>query len=336
MAVCINLTSAQKNLIEGIIGDLSSEYNSVETADFIDACETAVADLPSGLRSQLRKFRNMELGSAALLISGFEIDHERIGPSPNNWNAPWSQTPYFREEVFQCLLMSAVGHIFSYRTLEQGRFLRHVTPDHEKMADQVAGSSSVTLEWHTEEAFHPARGDFQSLMCYRNKEKAETNLAEVGDLDLETEVWEILRENRFYIRPDQAHQPGEYSDGSEDEVFNNVVSLIDNPAPRPLVTGPRHCPLLVVDQAFMQPEHGDAEASEALKKLLHALDGANQRIVLKPGQVLLFDNQRAPHGRSAFTPCWGPEKRWLRVLYGTADLRKSIGYRHDKHSRCVA
>lgn len=335
MAYHLTLTESELGQVEREIVKLQGQYDSVESVAFLTDCRDAATRLPERLKATLRRFRTMELGAASIVVHGFEIDDAAIGPSPANWNAPWSGTPYLREEIYQCLLMSAVGEIFSYRTLEQGRFLRHVTPDHEKANDQVAGSSNVTLEWHTEEAFHPARGDFQSLMCYRNHERAETQLAEVDDLELPEWVWRTLRQARFYIRPDQAHHPGEYDGDSDSEVFRNVIDLIENPHPRPLVTGPQHCPFLVVDQAFMEPVEDDVEAREALHALLEALNAANQEIVLDPGDVLLFDNQRAPHGRSAFTPLWGPNKRWLRVLYGTADLRKSIAYRSHPESRVV-
>jgi Fe(II)/alpha-ketoglutarate-dependent arginine beta-hydroxylase len=324
--------------IEDIVASLAARHRTVESVDFLEDCKSASGVLPEGLKKSLQNFRNMEMGSAFFVLSGFTIDDKAIGPSPENWNAPWSDVPYLREEIYQCLIMSGIGDIFGYRTLEQGRFLRHVTPDKQKMGDQVAGSSAVTLEWHTEEAFHPCRGDFQSLMCYRNHEEAVTNIAQVCDLDLDEDVWRILRQSRFYIRPDQAHQPGEYGEASAlgEDVFQNVQALTDDPEPRPLVTGPRHCPFLIVDQAFMDPLPGDDEAAAALTKLLKALEAANRKVVLSPGDLLLFDNQRAPHGRSAFTPLWGAEKRWLRVLYATADLRKSVGFRKDVRSRAVA
>lgn len=335
----IVLSEHEKSGIEAITGILMFEFDSVECREFARRCAEMSADLPVSLRRRLKNWKDLVEGGGFRILKGFEVDDTRIGPSPANWDAPWSHVPYLREEIFQCLITSCLGDIFGYRSLENGRFLRHATPERGKEAEQVAGGSTTTLEWHTEEAFHPCRADFMSIMCYRNTERAVTNVACIDDLELDAAVWEVLRQPRFRFPPDQSHRPEEYSESrnwdSTGDRFRKVKEFLEDPVPQPIVFGAYDYPCMVIDEAFMEPIAGDNEAAAALQNLLEALNIANRPVTLESGDLLIVDNQRAVHGRSSFVPDYGPSKRWLRILYSTMDLRASLAYRDHPGDRVI-
>ncbi len=162
--------------IETLIRRLQSTFATVEQEAFADACQLAAQEMPIRLRKAFLDFRNRRMNNGYLLIQGFPIDDASIGPTPSHWDAPWEYPQIFREEIFQCLISSCLGEIFGWLTQENGRYLRHIVPIEADKNEQLGGSSNVILLWHVEEAFHPQRADMMTIMCYRNNEKAATNL----------------------------------------------------------------------------------------------------------------------------------------------------------------
>ncbi len=43
-------------------------------------------------------------------------------------------------------------------------------------------------------------------------------------------------------------------------------------------------------------------------------------VALRPGDLLVLDNRRAVHARTAFTPRFDGTDRWLQRVYGFSDL----------------
>lgn len=71
--------------------------------------------------------------------------------------------------------------------------------------EQLGPSSDSLLTWHTEDAFHPLRGDFIGFSCLRNPNGAATTIGNVDSLDLSSAVQDVLFESRFgiHMRPEE-------------------------------------------------------------------------------------------------------------------------------------
>ena len=332
------LTEQELSSIGELVDDLTQTFGSVETPEFADACSLSAQQLPRTLRELAHRFKYLHLPCGATLLRGMRIDDQRIGPSPTHWDVPWRNPPTLREEITQCLLTAALGDIFGWRTQENGRFLRHIVPIEKDSNEQLGGGSSVTLVWHNEEAFHEFRGDFLSIQCYRNDERAETMLSYIGDLDIPDEKWRVLSAPRFVILPDKSHLPDQNISAHwrlDDHAFERIQRMHADPQPVPALSGSRGKPFIQVDEAFMRAVDGDEEAAEAFEWLLREFDAKKIGIVMQPGDMLWIDNKRAVHGRSVYQPKYGPRHRWLRRVNVTLNLRASLPYRESAIARHI-
>lgn len=317
---------------------LIQEFASVETPAFADDCGLAAQQLPYTLRELAHQFKNLHLPGGAVLITGMPVDDDRIGPSPAHWDAPWNNPPSLREEIAQCLLTSLLGDIFGWRTQENGRFLRHIVPIERDRNEQLGGSSSVTLVWHNEEAFHEHRCDFLSIQCYRNQERAETILSYINDIEIPDDKWRVLSAPRFIITPDRSHFPEQNNSQHwrlDEDAFQRIRRMHLEPQPVAALSGMRAHPWIQVDEAFMQALPGDSEAAAALEWLLRAFDAAKTAVVMRPGDLLWIDNKRTVHGRAPYRPDYGPRQRWLRRVNVTLNLRGTLPYRESPQSRQI-
>jgi Fe(II)/alpha-ketoglutarate-dependent arginine beta-hydroxylase len=332
------LTPSELEGIEAGIDRLARGFGSVESTEFADACALTAQELPRPVRELAHRFKQMHLQCGAVLLRGVPVDDQRIGPSPRHWDASWRNPPTLREEVAQCLLTSLLGDIFGWRTQENGRFLRHIVPIEKEQSEQLGGSSTVTLVWHNEEAFHDHRCDFLSLVCYRNEEQAQTILSCIDDVDVDDERWGILSAPRFVVLPDTSHLPEQNVSMHwrlDDTAFERIRKMYAQPEPVPVLSGSRSRPFIQVDEAFMSALPGDAEAPAAYDWLLARFYDCQAALVMQPGDMLWIDNKRTVHGRTVYRPNYGPRQRWLRRVNATLNLRHSLPYREAPVARHI-
>jgi Fe(II)/alpha-ketoglutarate-dependent arginine beta-hydroxylase len=324
--------------IESLIKSLQKEFKTTEDKEFANACHLVAQEMPRRIRKQLNDFRNQRIEAGYLLLQGFEIDDEWIGPTPAHWDAPWIYPRILREEIFQCLISSCMGDLFGWRTQENGRYLRHIVPIEKDKNEQLGGSSNVVLLWHIEEAFHPQRADMMTIMCYRNEEHACTNICAASDLEIPSHYRSILSQPRFYIEPDKSHMPENNISEQwqlDNEDFARIRSFLSDPKPIPVFQGRQGSERLQVDEAFMHALPGDLEAQEALQWLFSHMNQQKHEIVMKPGDILLIDNRMTVHGRSPYVPNYGPRARWLRRVNITTDLCKSYQWKESPYDRVI-
>lgn len=328
----------ESKVIEELIQKLKEQYNTIENEEFANESQLIAHELPYRLRKLLNDFRNQRTRSGHLLLEGFFIDDEAIGPTPSHWDAPWANPKIAREEIFQCLISSCVGDIFGWLTQENGRYLRNIVPIEKDKNEQLGGSSSVVLLWHVEEAFHPQRADMMTIMCYRNNEKATTNIVSTSDLDIPLHYWNVLTQKRFFIEPDKSHFPENNKSSqwqlSEDH-FKKINAFLTNPEPVAVLQGKYGEENLLIDEAFMDAVPGDVEAREALHWFYNHLNENKLSIEMKPGDILFIDNRTTAHGRSPYIPQYGPYARWLRRVNITTDLVKSYQWKDKSSGRVI-
>lgn len=333
-----SLKKEEIGVIQTLIENLQNRFETVEQEQFADYCKLVAHEMPFRLRKLFDDFRNRRLENGYLLLEGFPINDEAIGPTPSHWDASWVNAMTLREEIFQCLISSCLGDIFGWLTQENGRYLRHIVPIESDRKEQLGGSSDVVLLWHVEEAFHPQRADIMTIMCYRNEEKACTNICSSYDLDIPDQYWRVLSQPRFTIQPDKSHLPENNKSKLwqlDEDHFKKIHAFMENPEPVAIFHGRRGQEHLLIDEAFMEPLSGDFEAKAALEWLYKHMNERKHSIVMRPGDILLIDNRFTAHGRSAYVPNYGPKARWLRRVNITADLRKSYQWKDKAHGRVI-
>ena len=83
------------------------------------------------------------------------------------------------------LLGSLLGDLIAWSTQQDGAVVHDIAPIKTHEHDQLGSGSAEELTWHTEDAFHPCRGDYLGMMCLRNPDRVPTTFAalDVSALD---------------------------------------------------------------------------------------------------------------------------------------------------------
>jgi Fe(II)/alpha-ketoglutarate-dependent arginine beta-hydroxylase len=335
----ISLTAAEVADCRAVVGELAASFVSVEDHDLLAKLSVYAHELPRSLRSRLNAFRLCE-SSAAVVVSGFPVDEDRIGPTPPNWGGQVDPVCTFPEDAFFMLCASLLGEPFGWATQQGSRLLHDIVPirGHEEL--QLNSASTARIWWHVEDAFHPFRAEYLGMMCLRNPDRVATTYAPVTSVKLAPDVVEVLFQRRFVIRPDESHQIEADSDlaGGGALVrrsYERVGRMRDEPTRIAVLFGDPEAPYLRLDPYFMDRTPDDPDAEAALQALCTELDRALTEVALLPGQVIFVDNYRAVHGRNPFRPRYDGRDRWMKRVNVTRDLRKSRELRSGPAARVL-
>ncbi|HET6705516.1 TauD/TfdA family dioxygenase [Amycolatopsis sp.] len=264
--------------------------------DLVEHAAALVTTFPPGLVRALHRYGNGGSLHNVLLVRGLLDGLNVLPPSPAT-TTPATLGPEADAAALMLLaVLSLLGEPFTFASLYEGRLVQHVTPVPGREDAQTSEGSDTVLAWHVEDAFTEDRCDFFGLLCLRGEPGAATLLAPARALDLPAEVGQVLREPRFVVEPDVAHGAGP----TPDLPVTAVLS------------GSREDPEICFDAVYQRPaDPADADAADALKVLVAAIDDAAVAHVLEPGQLLIADNRRVVHGRTTFRPRYDGTDRWL-------------------------
>jgi Fe(II)/alpha-ketoglutarate-dependent arginine beta-hydroxylase len=318
---------AELELVESLTG----RYDSIEAETFLmEACVRA-HELPERVRYELCRFRMDEWG--AFVIGGHAIDDAEIGPTPRHWRDRTHPSTALRYEILIVLYTSLLGDLFGWATQQDGHLMHEVFPIESHELEQLGTGSRTLLTWHTEDAFHPFRGDYLVLACLRNPDRVATMLGRVDDLELDQHDVELLFEEQFCIRPDESHKAKNNSDGTTAS-FNAIEQMAAAPVKIPVLSGDPGRPYIRADPYFMEMPERPA-AAQALRRLIAEMDRQIQPVVLEPGDFLFLDNHKVVHGREPFQARFDGTDRWLKRVNATRDLRKSRAHHSSGSLRVI-
>lgn len=324
-----------------LLDDVVYRHTSVDDPEFQRQLPVYAHELPVRVREFFTTFRLREPAGVCVL-SGYPVDQQRVGPTPEHWRRQGPVSPALREEVFLVMCGSLLGDPIGWSTQQDGRFVHDVLPVAEDQDEQIGTGSAQTIYWHVEDAFHPFRGDYVGLMCLRNPDKVATTYADMADLEIDEETMRVLFEPRFYIRPDNSHLEGAGGaallPGAEQLMAasrEQILRMHAEPEPVPVMFGAAETPYLRLDPYFMDLDRMDADAGTALKRLSGEIDENLREATLGPGDVCFVDNFRAVHGRNKFQARYDGTDRWLKRVNVARDLRKSRQARLTADSRII-
>jgi len=329
------LNEKENEAISNLIKDILKQYNSVEDEKFLMHAGLLVHELPKGLRAFLHDFKQYEDVHPTCLIGGYKIDNERIGKSPRHWKEKKIPPSSINEEIYFILCAALIGHPIAWSTQQGGRIVHEIFPIKEHESDQLGFSSKENLEWHTEDAFHPLRGDYIALMCIRNPTNTPTTIASNTEIDVTSEEYKPLFKPIFKIRPDNSHlqeSPDSHKSSDLSKAQKAMQELNHQPQEIPVLFGDPKAPYWRLDPYFMEtPE--DEEARNALTLLITEVNKNLKEVVINPGEIFFCDNYRVVHGRVPFSANYDGWDRWLKRLNIVCDLRKSRAIRTSGGSR---
>jgi L-asparagine oxygenase len=338
----LTLTAGDRAALEPLIDSITERYESIEDPELIREARLLTHRLPDRLRQFLEQFRLTE-PEAVCRVSGVDIEEARLGPTPQHWKGSQHGSAAFRQEVFFLLCAAALGDVFGWATQQQGRLMHDVLPirGHENL--EIGSNSLQPLSWHTEDAFHPCRGDYVALMCLKNPDLAETLVCAAPTLDWARLDVDALFEPEFTIMPDNSHQPasGWESSGNAEidrlsaKSFATIEAWNKEPPTRPILSGDPADPYLALDPYHMDDAGWPNRHRQAFRGLCEEIEAKMDSVSLRPGDCVFIDNFRAVHGRKSFQPRYDGSDRWLKRLNITRNLRGSRGWRLSAAHRII-
>ena len=355
----IFISAEEVRALKGLLSDVSHQYKSVEDPGFLDEVSVIAHEVPRALRSFLNNFKRQEPPGGACLIKGYPVDDRTIGPTPEHWKHKSEISPTLEQELLMMLFGSLLGDAIAWATQQDAHLIHDVLPIKADEDKQISTGSNQVVWWHNEDAFHPFRGDYVTLMCLRNFERVATTLASAEQIKLSQREIRILFEPHFVIYPDESHSEKNnslaasvsgngisncnghrngHSNGNGTDLLNSAHERIrqmhSSPSKLAVLYGDPNSPYLRLDPYFMRPLE-DGEAQVALNALIGAVDKCLGEVVLEPGDFLFVDNYRAVHGRKHFKARYDGTDRWLKRMNITSDLRKSRSARAACSSRVI-
>lgn len=273
---------------------------------FLDGSRAAAAELPRPLASALDSFNAHGNQDGYLLLRGLPVeDDDVLPPTPSSTPAP-ADRPLLTMEAMLGIVGRRLGLHTGYLELRSASVYHDVYPS--PNAHYLSSETSETLlEFHTEMAYHVLQPNYVLLACSRadHERRAATLVASVRKalplLDGGTRAQ--LQDHEMPCCVDVAFRGGVADPGAIARV-------------KPLYGEPED-PYLGYDRELLVPDR--PEDAAAVAALSDALDTVTEAVYLTPGDLLIVDNFRSTHARTAFTPRWDGHDRWLHRVYIRTD-----------------
>jgi len=327
-------------VLKHLTQELAATYESAESPELLVDAAVLAHEMPRRLRAALMQFKLAEPDSGLLIVSGYPVDDHKIGATPEHWRRRSAmRSPTLEEEMLFVLTSSILGECIGWSTQQGGRIIHDVMPIQGMEQEQIGTGSEQPIWWHTEDAFHPLRGDYLGMMCLRNDDRVPTTFASLEGVRLDPEDWEILFEPHFTIQPDKSHRKENGVNGSDNgqlqKLYDKIEAMRQAPGKIAVLSGDPRSPYIRIDPYFMDRLDDQPRAQRALDALSRAIDSRLTDVVLAPGDICFIDNFKAVHGRRAFKARYDGRDRWLKRINVTRDLRKSREERVDAVSRII-
>jgi L-asparagine oxygenase len=250
-------------------------------------------------------------GAGAVVVHG--VPTGSVPPTPHSPTT--ATTKDLLSELVLLTVARTLGEPVGYAPEHGGALVQNLLPTKDGTHRQTSTSSAVELEFHTETGFHPYRPRHLLLLGLRGDPTARTFVCAVDEVldHLPPAVRRTLHEPRFRTRVDESFG------GSPDDPPGPLVSVLSG--------DPSH-PTLLFDAPLMSGE--DAEAEAALDVLRSVARARRLALVLNAGDLLVVDNDRCIHGRSAFTARHDGTDRWLQRTFVVDDLEPSAAERSGR------
>ncbi|PWQ99244.1 guanitoxin biosynthesis L-enduracididine beta-hydroxylase GntD [Leucothrix arctica] len=343
----LQLTTTEIQLIEQLLANVSRQFTSPEDPAFLHDAVVISHELPIRTRQFLNTFRLSEPSDAVVcVISGYPINHTKIGPTPLGRGEKSDTDRTLQEQMLLVLFASLLGDPVAWSTQQAGHIIHDISPVKGQENDQTGSSSETELLFHTEDAFHPYRGDYLGMMCLRNYNQASTSIASNRALSMLTkEQVKKLVQPCVFIKPDASQfEKHDFPDmaGLSTEVISEFIRYSDEkikkmddfPEAVPVLFGDPRSPYIRVDCPIYMDTLDD-ETEDAIKALSDAFKQDQEDLTMSAGEICFIDNLRSVHGRNPFTPRYDGNDRWLKRVNITRDIRKSRDMRITDTSRII-
>ncbi|MER6529566.1 TauD/TfdA family dioxygenase [Streptomyces sp. NPDC001508] len=268
-------------------------------AAFFDKAADLAAGLPSELRDVIAGFRANGNEAGFVHLRNLPLDADSLPPTPDTFPAP-DDRPLLGMEPWVALFGMLLGKATGYRLNRGGGAFQDIFAVKEAHWT-TANNFKVPLRYHTEMAYCADQQHYIVIGCARadHNNEARTTIASVRRaLPLLDEAdREILRTIPLHWHTDMAYRTQENPDPTTE------ILLLSNNDDTVRYDG------VMIDT----PE--DPRVARALRAYTDAANATAVSVHLEPGDVLLVDNTRTSHSRTAYKPRFDGTDRWLQRVF---------------------
>jgi L-asparagine oxygenase len=306
-----------------VLLDLAKNITAIPSINQELFCQQAKEqsnNIPPRIKDILTNFKTSGSETGYLLIKTIPIPDtipDTISDTPEGNKFIIGETTTLAK--IQAILLNAISDQIAYEGEGSGNLFQDIIPLKTMEKEQTSLGSNTELEIHTEQAFSKLRPDILSLACLRGDLNAYTHIFPIQSIlkNITKQEYELLQKPLWYTEVDLSFKLStntEFIDGN----LRGPIPIISNQT-------------LVFDQDLMSSPYPDAKVM--IKKIINLYYQHKLRHNLKPGEIILIDNNRALHGRSAFFPRYDGKDRFLIRCFSTFDLKKSEYARPQSQSQ---
>lgn len=282
----LELTADDRCSVEELVRRWVPPYSAACYRAFFEGCRRAAAERPNTLGVW-----RQEVGDALIgLVRNMPVD-SHLPRVPTRRGEASPRAPV--SDAVVGMVCALFGALYTIADKTTDRHIHDVYPLLGEEDSQL-GSSQTGLEWHVEDGTHPQRPDWVVLSCLRGDPQVGTFVARARDLSLHPALDRVLRAPTFRLRVDDSFA-----------AEHRRASVV-----RPVLTGPPQDPGIVFDPAYtLSPSLRESEALAILAKEAHAVE---IRVTLRAGDLLVFNNRKVVHGRTAYRARLDGLDRWIK------------------------
>jgi len=272
--------------------------------------EQALASLSHDDLRPLLSFKRNGCRGGRLLLRGSVTDPDLM-PTAESQSEIERNKRTFYSEFYLILLGKLLGEPFSYAQEKNGALIHNVRPTRQNASNIASDSSAIVLDLHNENIYHPIQPDYLLLIGLR---KDPGGLAKTLVLGVDEILPKLSPQDVETLSTFQFRTSVDYNFGNANAARGKgplIKVLYGNPL----------SPMIAYDDEYVAGINSTAQgALDRLRAVLH--EGMNE-VELQPGDILLIDNLKAVHGRTAFRARYDGTDRWLQRLLVTRDLRRA-------------
>jgi len=314
-----------------VLLDLAKNITAVPSINqelFCQQAKEQSSNIPPRIKDILTNFKTSGSETGYLLIKTIPIPYT-IPDTPEGNKFTIGETTTLAK--IQAILVNSISDQIAYEAEGTGNLFQDIIPLKTMEKEQTSLGSNTELEIHTEQAFSKLRPDILSLACLRGDLNAYTHIFPIQSIlkNITKQEYELLQKPLWYTEVDLSFKLStntEFIDGN----LRGPIPIISNHPSQPNQPSQPN-KTLVFDQDLMSSPYPDAKVM--IKKIINLYYQHKLRHNLKPGEIILIDNNRALHGRSAFFPRYDGKDRFLIRCFSTFDLEKSEYARPQSQSQ---
>jgi L-asparagine oxygenase len=272
---------------------LLTDYGSPRHPELLNATPGIAARLTDRLHAACTP---CDSADGLFVLRGLVVDAAALEPTPAHWSVAEDAAALW--DVTLLLLATLMGRPIAWNGQQDGRYVHNIVPTQGREEEQTGASSSVLLSPHTEDAFHPGRAHLLMLACMRNPDRIATTAASVRRIELSADDIAMLSTATVPILPDDSYTEAQASA----QLPANVPVLWRSASGLTLRFDPAYTPLEEAEECYRS----------AYRRLEAQLERVTVAVSLRPGEVLVVDNDVVVHGRVPFRARFDGTDRWLK------------------------